>query len=129
MIEKKIMVEGRPMKLRSSALIPKLYRAYFGRDMIKDMKTLIKAYKRLAELKKNKATKEEIEDAQFDITDIEIFERVAWLMLKHGGESVGESPEDWLESMDYIFSIYEVLPVVAELWSFNNKTTSIPKKK
>ena len=52
MIEKEIILEGRKAKLRSSALIPKLYRAYFGHDMIKDMKQLAKSYKALKDLAK-----------------------------------------------------------------------------
>ena len=128
MIEKTIMIEGRPAKLRSSALIPKLYRAYFGRDMVQDMKLLAKGYKKLKDLPKN-ATEEEREEAQMSIMDLEIFERVTWIMMKHGGSNVGETPEEWLDSLDGIFSVYEILPTVLELWAANNKTTSVPRKK
>lgn len=128
MIEKTINIEGRPAKLRSSALIPKLYRAYFGRDMVKDMRQLAKSYKALKDLPKD-ATDEQREEAQLSILDLEIFENVSWIMLKHGGEDVGERPEDWLDSLDGIFSVYEVLPEILELWAMNNKTTSVPRKK
>ena len=128
MIEKTIMIENRPYKMRSSALIPKLYRAYFGRDMVSDMSKLSKAYKRVKSLPKD-ATEEEKEAAQFEIADLEIFENLAWISMKHAGEEVGESPEDWLESLDGVFSIYEVMPTLLEMWRMNNLTTSTPRKK
>ncbi len=128
MIEKEITLEGRKAKLRSSALIPKLYRAYFGHDMVKDMRQLAKSYKVLKDLPED-ATDEERENAQMSVLDLEIFERVSWLMLKHAGEDVKSTPEEWLEDLDGIFSVYEILPVVLELWAANNKTTSVPRKK
>lgn len=128
MIEKTIMIEGRPCKVRSSALIPKLYRAYFGRDMVKDMHKLSKAYKRVQSLPKD-ATDEEREAAQYEVADLEIFENLAWISMKHAGEDVGESPEEWLESLDGVFSIYEVMPTLMEMWRMNNMTTSKPRKK
>jgi len=128
MIEKTIMIEGRPARLKSSALIPKLYRAYFGRDMVKDMKQLTKAYKTYHDLPED-ATDEEREAAELNMVDLEIFENVSWIMLKHGGEDVGETPEEWLDSLDGVFSVYEILPTILELWTANNKTTSVPRKK
>lgn len=128
MIEKTITVEGRPFKMRSSALVPKLYRAYFGRDMVRDMHKLAEAYKKVQNLPKD-ATDEEREAAQFEVADLEVFENLAWISMKHAGEDVGETPEQWLESLDGVFSIYEVLPTLLDLWKINNLTTSKPRKK
>lgn len=128
MIERTISIEGRPFKMRSSALIPKLYRAYFGRDMVRDMHKLADAYKRANSLPKD-ATEEEREAAQFEVADLEIFENLAWISMKHAGEDVGETPEQWLESLDGVFSIYEILPTLLEMWRMNNLTTSTPRKK
>lgn len=128
MIEKVIEIEGKKARMRSSALIPKLYRAYFGRDMIKDMRALAKAYKTYKDLPED-APEAVREAAEFSMMDLEIFENVAWIMLKHGGENVGENPEEWLDSLDGVFSVYEALPTILELWNRNNKTTSVPRKK
>lgn len=119
MIEKKTTIDGKKVTLRSSALIPKLYRANFGRDMVADMRKLAKAYKET----------QGDEEKMLDVFDLEIFERAAWIMLKHGGEDVGESPDEWLDSLDGVFSVYEALPVILELWNKNNATTSVPAKK
>ena len=40
-----------------------------------------------------------------------------------------DTPEEWLDGMDGIFSVYEVLPVILELWGYNMQTTATPKKK
>lgn len=124
MKEKKILVDGKEMTMRASALVPRLYRAKFGRDMISDMRKLAKAYQKAKEAK----TEEEKEEAQLSAFDLEVFENAAWIMLKHGGEDVGDSPEEWLDSLE-VFSVYEFLPAILELWAFNQKTTSVPKKK
>ena len=114
--------------MKASALIPRLYRFRFGRDMISDMITLQKAYKKAENLPKN-ATEEEILDAQFSALDLTIFENVAYIMIKHAGEQVPDTPDEWLDSIDGVFPIYDIMPVIMELWGDNQKTTSIPKKK
>ena len=131
---KTIEICGREMKMRASALLPRLYRGYFGRDMICDMRKLQKAYTAAAKsVEEDGKTDEEIDaekkDAQLSVTDLTIFENVAWLMLKHGGEKVFDNPDDWLDSIDGVFSIYGILPQMFELWNINNTTTSKPKKK
>ena len=119
MIEKKIEVDGKEYTFRSSALVPKLYRAKFGRDMVQDMRKLTKAYQET----------QGDPDKMLEVIDLEIFERAAWIMLKHAGEQVGDDPDEWLESLDGVFSFYEIMPTIVELWHENNKTTSVPRKK
>lgn len=126
MIEKTVTIDGKEWRLRSSALIPKLYRAKFGRDLVRDMRSLAKAYKRVrnAEL-----TEDEMEQEYLSVMDLEVFERVAWMMLKHAGEDVGDDPDEWLMNLDGVFSVYEALPEILALWNANNATTSTPRKK
>ena len=96
--------------------------------MMADMAKLTRAYKRLADLPQD-ATEEQKEEAQLEVAELTIFENVAYLMAKHAGEPVPDTPEEWLDGMDGIFSVYEVLPVILELWGYNMQTTAIPKKK
>ena len=133
-MEKTIEICGREMKMRASALLPRLYRGYFGRDMICDMRKLQKAYAAAEKsIETDGKTDEEFDaekkDAQLSVTDLTIFENVAWLMLKHGGEKVGDSPEEWLDELDGVFSVYEILPQILDMWNTNNATTSKSKKK
>lgn len=125
---KTIIVDGREVKMRASALIPRLYRVRFGRDMIADMRQLQKAYNKALNLPQD-ATEEQRQDAQLSVVDLTIFENVAYMMVKHAGEDVPDSPEEWLDSIDTMFNIYEILPQILELWQLNTQTTSIPKKK
>lgn len=127
-MEKTVIVSGKEVRMRATALIPRLYRIRFGRDMISDMNRLMKAYKKASNLPAD-ATEEEKQDAQLSAVDLTIFEDVAYMMVRHaGGTDVPDTPEEWMDSFDGIFSIYEVMPTILELWGENTKTTSVSKK-
>lgn len=130
MIKKEIQICGKPVVLGASALLPKIYRINFGKDMVADMNRLRKSFNAAQNLSKN-ATEEEREAAQLDEIDLTIFERTAWAMAYHADKEgiVPRDPDAWLESFDGVFSIYEVFPVILELWGINQKTTSVPTKK
>jgi len=113
-----VEVDGKQLKMTANARIPRIYRNTFGSDMLLDMQRLYDSYKDVLD-----------EGASMPMEMLTIFENVAWVLLREGGEEVGDSPDDWLESLDGIFSIYEVLPQILELWSANMATTSTPKKK
>lgn len=127
-MEKTVNIGGTDVRMRASALIPRLYRFKFGRDMVSDMRQLQKSYAKAAALPET-ATEEERQDAQLSVLDLTIFENVAWLMAKHADKSVADNPDEWLDSFEGVFTIYEVLPQILELWSMNQATTSTPKKK
>lgn len=127
-MEKTISVGGKEVRMRATALIPRLYRFKFQRDMIRDMNMLRAAFKKATNLPED-ATEEEIEDAQLSALDLTIFENVAWLMIRHAGEDIPDDPDEWLDSLDGLFPIYEVLPQILEMWEGNLATTSVPRKK
>ena len=127
-MERTVTIDGKPLRLRASALIPRLYRFKFGWDLIADMNKLQRSYKKLESLPAD-ATEEERQDAQLEAVELTIFENVAYLMAKQAGEPVPDTPDEWLDSMDGVFSVYEVLPVILELWGDNLATTSTLKKK
>ena len=126
-MERSVLIDGKSVKMRASALIPRLYRFKFGRDLVSDMNQLRKSWKRVQELPAD-ATDEQRQDAQLDAADLTIFENVAYLMAKNAGEPLPDTPDEWLDGMDGVFSVYEVLPVILELWGQNLATTSTPKK-
>ena len=117
MIEKTIEVCGQPVKFKASAAIPRLYRAKFGRDIFKDFSKLEATYNRKAEGSSE----------SFAIEDLEIFENVAYIMAYHADHSIPESIDDWLDQFD-MFSIYEVLPEILEMWGSNMFTEVSAKK-
>ena len=130
MIKKEVKVCGQSVVLGASALLPKIYRINFRKDMIADMNRLRKSYAAAQNLPKD-ATEEEREAAALDVIDLTIFEQCAWAMAYHADTEgkVPRDPDEWLMSFDGVFSIYEIFPVILELWQANQHTTSIPAKK
>lgn len=117
-MEKIIEIDGKQVKFRATAAIPRLYRIKFGRDIMQDMKELAAA------LEKSEKGEENI-PPEF----LEVFENVAFLMACHATPDMeATTVEDWLDGFD-TFSIYVVLPQLLELWRLNNQTLSNAKKK
>ena len=109
-MEKTINIDGKEVRLRATAAVPRLYRIKFGRDIMQDLSKLSDAYE--------KATTEQ---EQFEATDLGLFENVAYIMAKHADPSIPDSPEEWLDEFS-TFSIYQVLPKIIELWCLNVQT-------
>ena len=96
--------------------------------MIQDMEKLKTAYNKAAKVSEN-ASEEEKHDAQLSMVDLEIFENIAYIMARHARPDMPEKTADeWLDSFN-MFSIYQVLPELLQLWAINTATTSTPKKK
>ena len=107
MLKREIEICGKKVAFRSWATIPRLYRAKFKRDIFKDLSKLEKSYKGKTE-----------DGEEFQIEDLEIFENVAYIMAYHADNSMPPTIEEWLDQFD-MFSIYEVLPQILELWGQN----------
>ena len=125
-MQKVINISGKEVGFKATALTPRLYRHWLGRDMIKDMNSLRKAYNKVNNLPKD-ATDEEKQEAQLSVLDLEIFENVSWVMARQYDTSIQCSADDWLDGFD-MFSVYEIMPHILELWGKNERTTSVPKK-
>ena len=63
----------------------------------------------------------------FEIDDLEIFENVAYIMAYHADRSIPGNIDDWLDQFE-MFSIYEILPDILELWGANLETEVLSKK-
>lgn len=106
-ISKTITIDGVDVALRASAVVPRMYRLKFQRDIYRDMVQLQEAFDNSKE------------DGGVDIGSLEIFENVAYIFAKHADPSgVPESPDEWLEQFN-MFSIYEVFPELIDLWGLN----------
>lgn len=116
MLEKTITIGDKQVKFRSSATIPRLYRAKFKRDIFKDLSRLESSYKGNSD-----------DGSSFEIEDLEIFENVAYIMAYHADRSIPATIEEWLDEFE-MFSIYEVLPEILELWGMNLQTEIESKK-
>lgn len=123
-MRKMITISGIECEFKSSAAIPRMYRLKFGRDIFVDMEKLQKQVKKQEKLKEEGTE----ESSSLPIDSLEMFENIAFLMHKHGDSSQPSDIDEWLEQFD-VFSIYEVLPEILEMWNLENKQTSTPKKK
>ena len=116
MQEKTVLISGKEVRFRSSAAIPQLYRIKFKRDIFKGLTKLEKSYKGKTD-----------EGEEMQIEDLEIFENAAYIMAYHADHSIPATIEDWLDEFE-MFSIYEVLPEILELWGMNLQTEIESKK-
>lgn len=117
MLEKALTISGKEVRFRSSATVPRLYRIKFKRDIFKDLAKLEKSYK-------DKASED---SSALEIEDLEIFENVAYIMAFHADHSIPGTIDEWLDQFE-MFSIYEVLPEILELWGTNLMTEVESKK-
>jgi len=116
MMTKTVKIGEQEVTFKSSASIPRMYRILFKRDIFKDLSRLEKAYKDKG-------------DAGDDmpIEDLEIFENVAYVMAYHADPSIPKTIDEWLDQFE-MFSIYQVLPQILELWG-DNLMTDVQAKK
>ena len=130
-MEKLVKYQKSELGLKASALTPRLYRIKYGRDMIVDLNKLKKDFEKVgisAETSDDEAIR-----IQLSVFDLTVFEDITFIMArqynKAHGLPVPEDIDEWLDSMDEVFTVYEVLPSVLELWALNQMTTSTPAKK
>ena len=113
---KTIEIDGKPVKFKASAAIPRIYRIKFQRDIYKDLASLEKTIDKSSE-----------EVSNLDLFSLEMFENIAYVMAKHADPAIPNTPEEWLDEFN-TFSIYQVLPKIIELWGLNVKTDAEAKK-
>ena len=109
MTEKTVELNGKQVTFRSSAAIPRLYRNKFQRDIFKDFSKLESSFETASD------------GTGFAVEDLEVFENVAYIMAYHADHSIPTDIDEWLDQFE-MFSIYEVLPQILELWGTNMKT-------
>jgi len=106
-ITKMIEIDGREVAFRASAAIPRIYRLKLQRDIYKDLSAVEKAVEKAV-------GKEDEGSSNLDLFSLEIFENIAYVMVKHADRSIPDTPEEWLDGFG-TFSIYQVLPKLIEL--------------
>ena len=117
MLEKTVAIGDKQVKFRSSASVPRLYRIKFKRDIFRD----------LARLEKSFREKGGEDGSMMEIDDLEIFENVAYIMAFHADPTIPSTIDEWLEQFE-MFSIYQVLPEILDLWGANIFTDVQSKK-
>ena len=121
MIKTTIEIDGKKVEFKASAAVPRIYRIKFGKDLFMDLQKIAKSMK-------EKGKKKDRESSEIPISDLTMFENIAYTMAKHADpENVPDDVMEWLERFN-TFSIYEVLPEILKLWNLNEETMSEAKK-
>lgn len=115
---KEIEIDGRMVKFRATAAVPRLYRIKFRRDIMQDMREINEAVQKSAS-----------GEGPIPPRLLEVFENVSFIMARHADPEMKETTvEEWLDGFE-TFSIYTVFPELMELWSANNESIATVKKK
>ncbi len=115
MVTKTIEICGQPVRFCASAATPRLYRLKFKRDIFADMQKLTKEFQA-----RNTGT-------DLAVESLEIFENVAYIMAFQADRTIPDTIDQWLDQFE-MFSIYEVLGELVQLWGDNLFTASSAKK-
>ena len=114
-MEKTLNIDGKDIRFKSTAGTLMRYRMNFGRDLIKDIAKLEKRYKSV-----------ESGEDEFEIYDLEMFEKIAWAMAKTANNDIADI-ENWLDEFES-FSIMVILPEIMDLLIANMKQEQESKK-
>ena len=111
MVAKTIEICGQPVRFCASAATPRLYRLKFKRDIFADMQKLTKDFQ-----ERNTGT-------DLAVESLEIFENVAYIMAFQADRTIPDTIDQWLDQFE-MFSIYEVLGELVQLWGDNLFTSA-----
>ena len=112
-MERTITIGDREVKFKATGATMRIYRQTFQRDILKDMESLTKAH---------------TDNESLSAEALMIFENIAYIMAKQADPEIPDDPDEWLDQFE-MFSIYEVLPQIIDLWGINKLSISESKKK
>lgn len=118
-MEKLIEIDGKQVPFKATARTPVLYRSLFGKDIFKDLSKLTDNMK--------KATEKGDEASLLDVGTLEVFLNIAYVMAKQADKTIPSDMDEWLDQFS-MFSIYQILPELLELWNLNMTQISEAKK-
>lgn len=109
-MEKTIYIDRKAVKLKSTAALPKRYKAQFGRDYFADLMKIAKVFGRGA--RKNIGIND-ISFASLDHMDMEVFYDIIWTMAKTADRTIPD-PLEWLDGFE-VFPFNEIMGEVKDL--------------
>lgn len=128
-MEASVVIDGREVRFRATAAVPRLYRIKFRRDILQDFNAVQKAVERAQEAAKAAEGEDTAPASSLPLEALELFEDMAYIMAKHADpEGVPGDPGEWLDTFG-VFSIYHVFPVIRALWEGNTEAIDYAKKK
>jgi len=117
-MEKTITIDDKQVKFKATAMTPRMYRQQFQADLFVDIQNLNDAWQ------KARANGEPLPG-----NALTMFENIAYTMAKQADpDAVPDTADEWLEEFD-MFSIWQILPEIIQLWGINNLSINESKKK
>ncbi|MFA2568055.1 hypothetical protein [Bacillus wiedmannii] len=110
-MEKTITIDGKQVRLKSTAATVKRYKAQFRRDLFADMFAL-GAMGTITSPDSTEATID-LSTLDFNKVDFEVIYDLVWLYAKTADPSITD-PLTWLDGFDE-FPIYEIMPEINDL--------------
>lgn len=104
-MKRTITIDDQEVTFVATAKTPLLYKQWTGADLFLDL---------------NKLQSEQS-------IALEVFSRLAYVMARQADSGIGDMDE-WLDGFG-MFSLYSALPQLADMWSVEMQSTSVPKKK
>lgn len=120
-MEKLIEIDGQQVPFKATARTPVLYRAMFGKDIFKDLAKLTNGVKDIT------ANADPDALSMLDVGALEVFLNIAYVMAKQADKTIPSDVDEWLDKFS-MFSIYQILPELLELWNLNMTQISESKK-
>ena len=121
-MERIVTIDGKPVKLRATAALPRLFRATYGKDFFSEIQKISKDSDKKAE--------DNDESDEIDGAALETLENLTYLMARSADpDNIPPTIEAWLDSIADPTAILSIAPDVIALYLGNAKTTAIPKKK
>ena len=117
-MEKILTLDGKEVKFKTSAALPRLYRQMFKRDVFLDLN---RARSGIVGKKKSSA-----DDLPVDA--LEIIENLAYIMAKYAApDEIPDDINEWLGQFTTT-AVYLVANEILIMWNEEQQTTSTPKK-
>ena len=109
-MEKTIEIDGKKVKLKSTAGTPKRYKAQFRKDYFSE---LLKLSKLMAGNEGEEFDLSKIDYSELDYLDFEVFYNFIWVLAKTANKEIGD-PIDWLDEFDSM-PLAEIFPEIIDL--------------
>lgn len=109
-MEKTIEIDGKKVKLKSTAGTPKRYKAQFRKDYFSE---LLKLSKLMTGNDGEEFDLAKIDYSELDYLDFEVFYNFIWVLAKTADKNIGD-PLDWLDEFDSM-PLAEIFPEIIDL--------------
>lgn len=124
-MERIIHIDGKDVPFKATGSTLRLYRFKFGRDLLVDF---AKMYDEVQEIVKKASNDQTAAVKSLSPQALTTFENVAYIMARQADPTIPADPDEWLDGFT-MFSIYQVLPEIVELWNMSQMSTAEQKKK